>query len=169
VGRPFRSCSCPRRECPAVARHPITGALLLLTLMSACGDPRAGPSGASSKRSQGARGDLTFRRIGRLPAPVQLPSVVAAPRGGVLVVGGLSAADTSTDAIVLVGRSGSARTVGRLPLLGPRQPIGLSRLQTDHQLNANRVRDPLQCLNGDPVVAGFGPRDHCMVRAGSLC
>jgi hypothetical protein len=37
------------------------------------------------------------------------------PGGRVLAIGGLDAADTSTDNIVLVEQSGAARTVGRLP------------------------------------------------------
>ena len=57
---------------------------------------------------------LTVRRAGRLPAPVQLPAVVALASGGVQVMGGLDAADSSVDAIVQVDGH-SARQVGTLP------------------------------------------------------
>ncbi|MFL5895528.1 MAG: hypothetical protein ACJ76Z_10520, partial [Thermoleophilaceae bacterium] len=56
-----------------------------------------------------------MRRVGRLPAPVQLPAV--APQGnGALVIGGLDRADASSSSIVRIGSGGAAaRQTGRLP------------------------------------------------------
>jgi YVTN family beta-propeller protein len=56
---------------------------------------------------------LVERRSGTLPAPVQDASG-ALVRGSVLLLGGLTAADTSTDQ-VLVARASGARLAGRLP------------------------------------------------------
>src|SRR3954453_1633167 len=53
------------------------------------------------------------RAMGSLPAPVQLPATTAVP-GGVLAIGGLDAADTSSAAVVRVGADGT-RIAGRLP------------------------------------------------------
>ena len=56
---------------------------------------------------------LVGRDAGRLSAPLQ--DAAAAPvDGGAVLVGGLTVADTSTDAIVTATRAG-ARTVGRIP------------------------------------------------------
>ena len=57
---------------------------------------------------------LVERRRGRLPAPLQ--DAAAAPIGGsrVALLGGLTAADTSTDELLVVG-AGGARRVGALP------------------------------------------------------
>src|SRR5947208_3143599 len=86
-------------------------------LVSACGSARNGASATTrrAKDSLRIRSELTFHPLGRLPAPDQLPSTIALAGGRVLVLGGLSAADVSTDTIVLVGSSGTARAVGRLP------------------------------------------------------
>jgi DNA-binding beta-propeller fold protein YncE/N-acetylneuraminic acid mutarotase len=65
-----------------------------------------------ARRRPGAA--LRARLTGRLPAPVQLPAV--ARRGdGLLMMGGLSAADASVADIVRVSDGGS-RIVGRLPV-----------------------------------------------------
>jgi hypothetical protein len=96
----------------------IAVALLLLTATSSCGEgnkPKAGsptrPSAPSERRTE----SLKFRLAGRLPAPVQLPATTGIAGGRVLAIGGLSAADTSTDQIFLLGPSRSARAVGHLP------------------------------------------------------
>lgn len=96
-------------------------ALAAAALMTACGGGTQGAeqarTAAASARgaAQSANPHLRIRRIGTLPAATQLPSVVALPNGRALVLGGLSAADVSTDGIVRIGNSGSARTVGHLP------------------------------------------------------
>jgi YVTN family beta-propeller protein len=56
---------------------------------------------------------LAERRTGSLPAPLQDPSFAAAG-GRVLLLGGLTASDTSSDGVVAAGFHG-ARTIGRLP------------------------------------------------------
>jgi Kelch motif protein len=73
----------------------------------------AAASGGRAAQTTNPR--LRIRRIGKLPSPTQLPSVAGLPGGRALVLGGLNAADVSTDGIVRIGSSGSARMVGRLP------------------------------------------------------
>jgi len=51
---------------------------------------------------------------GGLPAPLQDPSSAALPDGRVILLGGLTAADGSTDSVLVADASG-AREVGRLP------------------------------------------------------
>jgi YncE-like protein/Kelch motif protein len=93
--------------------------LLLSALLAACGG--AGNGGMPASRSarpadpRTSPPKLGVRRIGRLPAPLQLPAATSLPGGQTLVLGGLSASDTSSDGIALVASSGSARAVGRLP------------------------------------------------------
>ncbi len=53
------------------------------------------------------------RSLGSLGAPVQDAAAVSWGTGQALLLGGLTASDTSTDAVVVAGRGGS-RTVGRL-------------------------------------------------------
>src|SRR4051812_18543030 len=110
------------RDVPACrqVRHARTStALLVSTLLLACGGSGTGRSPdarkSGSRGSTPRQGRLHLRRIGHLPVPLQLPSAAALPGGGALVLGGLSEADTSTDGITAVGRSGSARAVGHLP------------------------------------------------------
>ncbi len=95
----------------------VTVALLASMLMTSCGGDKSSPRtvSGSNHRTRAATARLAFHMAGRLPAPVQLPSTVAMPGGEALAIGGLDAQDTSTDRIVLVGPSGAARTVGRLP------------------------------------------------------
>jgi hypothetical protein len=102
-----------------VNRAGIGAALAATALMTACGSTggtdhaRTTPSGrTTAKRSSSP---LRVRRIGALPAPIQLPSVVALPGGRALVLGGLSSADVSMDGILRIGDSGAARMIGRLP------------------------------------------------------
>jgi hypothetical protein len=101
-------------------RAPVATSLLLSILLAACGSSRAGSApparNAGPRRATqvGAQG-LRFRDIGRLPAPIQLPSATALPDGRTLVLAGLSQADTSTDGIALIDPSGASRSVGRLP------------------------------------------------------
>src|SRR5258708_27803635 len=52
---------------------------------------------------------------GKLSAPVQDAAAAIDPTGRVLLLGGLTAADTSTDAVVAVAHS-SSRLIGRLPI-----------------------------------------------------
>src|SRR2546422_777008 len=92
--------------------------MLLLTALSSCGEgskPKAGTTTRASAPAGVPTDSPTFRRAGRPPAPTQLPATAGTSGGRVLAIGGLSAADTSTDQIVLVGPTGSARTVGHLP------------------------------------------------------
>jgi DNA-binding beta-propeller fold protein YncE len=69
--------------------------------------PRPRPPAAHSLR-------LGERVLASLAAPVQDAAAVALGGGRLLLLGGLTAADTSTDAIVVATPRG-ARTVGRLP------------------------------------------------------
>src|SRR5690349_13381517 len=58
---------------------------------------------------------LTVRRLGHLPAPVQLPAVARLGHG-VVAAGGLDAGDASTAAVVRVDPAPfSARQIGALP------------------------------------------------------
>jgi hypothetical protein len=94
-------------------------ALWALSTLSACGgtdatrrsSSRTGGAGPTSVHSTRVEVD----RIGRLPAPVQLPAAASGSAGQVLALGGLSSADVSTDDVVVIDRSGRARAVGRLP------------------------------------------------------
>ena len=92
--------------------------LAALVILGGCGgasrDPRAPAAHEPGARVPGPL-VVDVQRIGALPAPVQLPAVAALPGGRVLAMGGLDAADVSSDAIVEVRRSGRSRTVGRLP------------------------------------------------------
>jgi YVTN family beta-propeller protein len=63
--------------------------------------------------------------LGELPEPLQDAAAAALPRGRMLLLGGLTAADTSTDAIVVASGAG-ARVVGRLP--SPRHDAAAARL-----------------------------------------
>ncbi|MDX6512690.1 MAG: hypothetical protein QOE36_2194, partial [Gaiellaceae bacterium] len=56
---------------------------------------------------------LTVRVTGRLPQPVQ-DAAAARVHGGAMLLGGLTAADTSTDRVLLAGTSGG-RLVGHIP------------------------------------------------------
>src|SRR5215218_2220178 len=88
--------------------------------LAGCSWQGSGGSGARTAGSvaghDGRRRPVAFhaRRLGRLPAPVQLPAAASLPGGGVLVVGGLSAADTSLPTIVAL-HGGRARAAGALP------------------------------------------------------
>jgi YVTN family beta-propeller protein len=57
--------------------------------------------------------DLVERATGSLPAPLQDPSYAAVGKR-VLLLGGLTAADTSTDSVISAG-FGAGRAIGRLP------------------------------------------------------
>jgi hypothetical protein len=100
-----------------VTRRAVTAALLVPTLMSACGGSDAKPqaSRSASPRAQDSTRKLVVHRLGTLPAPIQLPAAVPLPDGRVLSLGGLSAADTSTDSVTLIDPSGRATVVGHLP------------------------------------------------------
>jgi YVTN family beta-propeller protein len=77
--------------------------------------PSAAGSTSPSSRpvAQPVQRDLAEQVTGSLPAPLQDPSYVASgPRA--LLLGGLTASDTSTDSIVAAGFH-NARVIGRLP------------------------------------------------------
>lgn len=96
----------------------VTAALLVSTLTSSCGTNESRPDRSTtplSRRPQGTSGNLVVTRVGHLPSPMQLPSAVTISGGRVLSLGGLSAADVSTDGVVLVDKSDRPRMVGRLP------------------------------------------------------
>ncbi len=59
-------------------------------------------------------GSLVASSAGRLGSPLQDAAAAVDPAGRMLLLGGLTAADTSTDAVLAVGRSVS-RPLGRLP------------------------------------------------------
>lgn len=110
----------PLQALRSVSQAPVATALLLSVLLTACGSSRAGSGPATDKAgtrgpARTRAGKLRFRDVGRLPAPVQLPSAAALPDGRTLVMAGLSQADTSTDGIALIEPSGTSRAVGRLP------------------------------------------------------
>src|SRR5438067_757503 len=95
-------------------------AAALMLVVAGCGGHRsatvlppttATPPHLVAKRVRPVR--LTPVPAGVLPAPVQ--DAAAAPyAGGAVLIGGLTAADVSTDQIVVATRAG-ARVVGRLP------------------------------------------------------
>ena len=95
---------------------------VLAVAVAGCGGAHKGSqqttTGAASDSLKQARADPPVRRLvtvaaGRLDAPVQ--DAAAAPyAGGVVLAGGLTPADVSSDAIVTATRAGSAR-VGRIP------------------------------------------------------
>ena len=100
----------------AVNRAGTVAAVIAAALITGCGGGQgAGGDAASTGGAAHSSPVLRVRRIGSLPAPTQLPAVVGLPDGQALVLGGLSEADVSTDGIVRVDPSGSARSVGRLP------------------------------------------------------
>src|SRR6266576_2760089 len=95
---------------------------VLAVAVAGCGGAHKGSqqttTGAASDSLKQARADPPVRRLvtvaaGRLDAPVQ--DAAAAPHaGGAVLVGGLTPADVSSDAIVSATRAGSAR-IGRIP------------------------------------------------------
>ena len=71
-------------------------------------------STAAPKRAPRTPTRLTEHITGELPAPLQDPSVAPLPGGRALLLGGLTAADQSTDEILIAGAHG-ARVIGHLP------------------------------------------------------
>ncbi|PWU24965.1 MAG: hypothetical protein C5B48_03675, partial [Candidatus Rokuibacteriota bacterium] len=69
--------------------------------------------GGERRRVRALPAQLVERRTGSLPAPLQDAAAVGATRGA-LLLGGLTAADTSTDQVLLT-RAGGARPQGPLP------------------------------------------------------
>jgi DNA-binding beta-propeller fold protein YncE len=57
---------------------------------------------------------LTSKRVGRLDAPLQDAAAVSLDASHAMLLGGLTAADTSTDAVSVISRNGE-RAAGRLP------------------------------------------------------
>jgi YVTN family beta-propeller protein len=102
-----------------VAGHsPRLAPLLLALAVVGCGGRAVAEPAATHARPQPPRVPTTIRlveRVGRdLPEAVQDAAPAALPGGRVLLLGGLTPADTSTGAIVVASISGS-RTLGRLP------------------------------------------------------
>jgi YVTN family beta-propeller protein len=95
---------------------PLRLAPLLLLALTGCGSAAAQPTTTQATKPPRVRTTLRLvERRGRdLPAAVQDAAPAALPGGRVLLLGGLTPADTSTDAIVLAGAGGSRR-IGRLP------------------------------------------------------
>ncbi len=71
-------------------------------------------STAAPKRAPRTPTRLTEHITGELPAPLQDPSVAPLPGGRALLLGGLTAADQSTDEILIAGAHG-AHVIGHLP------------------------------------------------------
>lgn len=102
----------------------LAAAALVAVALAGCGGGGRAPAAPATARTAPVPAPapattvptaVTVRAIGRLPAPVQLPAVTALADGTVRSVAGLSAADTSTDAIVAVGPGGRARRIGAIP------------------------------------------------------
>ena len=94
----------------------VTGLLLVAT---ACGGPHRPPrTTAATVVDRTTTGvvpvQLVERVTGSLPSPLQDPSSAALGGGRVLLLGGLTAADTSSDSVIVATASG-ARLLGRLP------------------------------------------------------
>jgi Kelch motif len=105
--------------CAAVRRLALTCvAAIAVVLVGGCSSERPTSADrarlASGRAAAGRPAGLQARRLGRLPASVQLPAAARLPRGGVLLAGGLSAAGTSLPTIVAV-RGGRAQQAGSLP------------------------------------------------------
>ncbi|MFL5950199.1 MAG: hypothetical protein ACJ74M_01200 [Gaiellaceae bacterium] len=94
------------------------GAFFVYRHSSAGGQPAATTKTRAVARrhriARQARVHLVERSTGRLPAPVQDAAVAAGPNHTMLLIGGLTPADTSTSGIVLAGAHG-ARLRGALP------------------------------------------------------
>jgi YVTN family beta-propeller protein len=95
---------------------PLRLAPLLLLALTGCGGAATQPTTAQATKPPEVRTTLRLveRRGHDLPAAVQDAAPAPLPGGRVLLLGGLTPADTSTDAIVLATAGGS-RQIGRLP------------------------------------------------------
>src|SRR4051794_39043018 len=119
----FSRVPCHRRP-NASLRLLTAGCLALALALGGCGSAaprfpaaRSGPPPPRPVRAPAPPGGrLAVRRLGRLPAPVQLPAV-AAMGSGVVSAGGLDAQDASVADIVRVaaGPPFRARRIGALP------------------------------------------------------
>jgi DNA-binding beta-propeller fold protein YncE len=117
-----------------VTFRPALLALVLVALAVGCGGSRrlAATTQVAATRTTEAVGPLTVQRLvpvaaGTLASPVQDAAATAFGNGAVLL-GGLTAADTSRDDIVTVSRAGSSR-VGHLPTaLHDSAAVALGRL-----------------------------------------
>ena len=103
----------PRRHLP-----PLLPLLLLLPVFAGCGGSSGGSRTGSAAPGARTRTEsavtAVYRPVGRLPAAVQDPA--AAPAGtGIVLLGGLSAQQRSTDAITQLAAAGAASAHGRLP------------------------------------------------------
>jgi YVTN family beta-propeller protein len=103
----------------------LTGALslvLAMTLSSCAGDPAASRGTTTSRVTVPPRAHALPVRLehlvelpwSRLAAPVQDAAAVSLDRGRMMLLGGLTASDVSTDAVLVAGRGGSHQ-VARLP------------------------------------------------------
>jgi DNA-binding beta-propeller fold protein YncE len=114
----------PRRRFPVLAvaiALAVAGVVLIVLGVVRHGDPPlppaptgAAPRPAAPAAHRSSRVRLRLAATWRLPAPVQLPALAAAPGGRVLAAGGLDAADVSVPDLVRL-RPGPPRRAGRLP------------------------------------------------------
>src|SRR3954447_25631716 len=101
-------------------RHTILTALAVSSALAAgCGSGKGGATTATRPAQAPAKPvakawRVRVRRVGRMPAPVQLPATTTAPGGGARALGGLDAGDASSAAIVRVTTAG-AHEAGTLP------------------------------------------------------
>ena len=92
----------------------------LALLSAACGSGARSADGTTTRAAKArasraeAPATLVERPLTTLRAPIQDGAAVALPGGRVLLLGGLSAADTSTDTLAVVSASGE-RSLGRIP------------------------------------------------------
>src|SRR3954452_11971587 len=104
----------------AMWKRPAAGLVLVLVAAGCGGAHKAAQTQTSTRAETQHRVTLAHVRpirlgpvaAGNLPAPVQDAAAATVP-GGAVLIGGLTAADVSTDQIVTVTRAG-ARVVGRL-------------------------------------------------------
>jgi YVTN family beta-propeller protein len=96
-------------------------AAAFLLLLAGCGGGHKAADRAGAPVSKGAKAPakprslvVSFRRIGHLPSPIQLPAAAPLGSGQALVMGGLDRADTSSAGVWRVDGP-RAKVVGNLP------------------------------------------------------
>ncbi len=90
-------------------------AILALALLAGCGGSPAGRPATPAHAGRPTPVRLKARELGRLPAPVQLPAAAVLPRGGAVVLGGLSSQAVSTPSALRVDGT-RVRRLPHLPL-----------------------------------------------------